>query len=94
MGGVFGFDSALLILKSGGRVTRMAWGGRGKWLSVTEPSAEDRRRRPITAEAQMVITTSHGHQTPAELTQSDLLGNDWLAEHVADLTALANKETK
>lgn len=82
MGGVFGFDSALLILKAGGRVSRLGWGGHGKWLNLIQPTAEARQRRPITSQAQLTVTTSHGHSTPAELAQNDLLAEDWYAEHL------------
>lgn len=71
VGGMFSFDSALLILKAGGRVTRRAWGGHGNWVK------EDQQR--------FIRSTSDGKSSPYLPDYADLFAGDWMAEHIADV---------
>lgn len=71
MGGVFSFDSALLILKAGGRVTRLAWGGGNKWVSLHKD--------------EFFLSTSDGFMSPYTPPTGAILADDWMAEHITDL---------
>lgn len=86
MGGVFGFDSALLILKAGGRVTRLAWGGRGNWLQLrmTRPSAHQTLHT-------LQRSTSDGFSSPFTPELVDILAEDWMAEHLGDMIVAKGK---
>lgn len=75
MAGAFGFDSAVLILKAGGRVRRMAWGQSGNWVHLMATIHSTTIQR----------TTSDGFSVPFTPTAVDILCDDWTAEHIGDM---------
>lgn len=87
MRGVFGFDSALLILKAGGRVKRLAWPA-NHWMAIEKKTlllVTD----SVTATDFVVIRPDGYSQdffgfSGACLTL-DLLAEDWTAECTTDL---------
>lgn len=80
MAGAFGFDSAVLILKAGGRVRRMAWGGSGNWVHLKTTTPSDHQ---VLCTIQR--TTSDGFSVPFTPTATDILCDDWTAEHIGDM---------
>lgn len=80
MAGVFGFDSAILILKAGGRVRRNGWGQNGNWLQITTTKPSEHQ-----FVASLQRSTSDGFTVPYTPTALDLLADDWTAEHIGDM---------
>jgi len=86
------FGDAIHALKSGLRVTRSGWNGKGMWLSLTkgqmvpagnfwsQHNADFARENGGQAEVQPYITmkTAQGKIVPWLASQSDMLDNDWM----------------
>lgn len=80
MRGVFGFDSALLILKAGGRVKRLAWPA-NQWLRVDK---QDLTHMNIQVR-DIVASLPDGTEMEYAISTYDLLAGDWTAECTTDL---------
>jgi hypothetical protein len=73
MQGVFGFDSALLILKAGGKVRRLGW-PREMWLHISHTLYRHHHGIP-----ELAVYTQDGPMGFVATTY-DLLATDWTAE--------------
>jgi hypothetical protein len=67
------FSMALEILKSGGRVARMGWSGRGVWLQCAPVEMEQSSSCPWIG-----MKTADGAIVPWSIGQSDALAEDWV----------------
>lgn len=66
------FGDALCALKSGQRITRSGWNGRGMYLSMQHPDRQSKMTRPY-----IYMLTVDGDLVPWVASQSDLLALDW-----------------
>ena len=72
------FGNALTVLKSGGKVQRDGWNGKGLWLELQTPDAHSKMTLPyifITYPADSPNTP--GARCPWLASQTDLLTDDW-----------------
>lgn len=79
MKGAFDFSLALQVLKAGGRVGRLSWGG-GHWVQITLQKLD-------TSWATFILVKQSHDGYPVEYSPDmvDMLAEDWTAEHVSDL---------
>jgi hypothetical protein len=66
------FSDALHELKSGNKVHRSGWNGRGMWLNLQIPDAHSKMTLPY-----IYMRTAEGHLVPWIASQTDILANDW-----------------
>ncbi|QFG14050.1 DUF2829 domain-containing protein [Mycobacterium phage Curiosium] len=66
------FGEALERLKSGWRVSRSGWNGKGQYLELQRPDAHSRMTLPY-----IFITTVQGDRVPWLASQTDMLAEDW-----------------
>lgn len=66
------FSEALVILKSGGKVSRAGWNGKNMYLELQKPDEYSKMQLPY-----VFIKTACGRFVPWVTSQSDLLSNDW-----------------
>lgn len=72
------FGSALNALKSGGKVQRDGWNGKGLWLELQTPDAHSKMTLPY-----IFINYPHdaqntpGARVPWLASQTDVLAEDW-----------------
>jgi hypothetical protein len=66
------FAWALRRLKSGARLTRAGWNGRGMWIALQRPDAQSKMTLPY-----LYMRTVDGALVPWLASQSDLLAEDW-----------------
>lgn len=66
------FGEALIFLRSGMRVTRAGWNGKGQFLTLQVPDEHSKMTLPY-----IYITTVDGAQVPWIASQSDILALDW-----------------
>ena len=66
------FGEALKALKSGGRVCRTGWNGKGMWLELQRPDEHSKMQRPY-----IYIKTAQDELVPWVASHGDLLGEDW-----------------
>ena len=66
------FSAALLLLKSGLKMQRAGWNGRGMFIAVQEPDAQSANTLPY-----IWMHTADGHRVPWVASQTDLLSRDW-----------------
>ncbi len=66
------FGGAIVALKSGERVTRAGWNGKGMWLALQVPDADSKMTRPY-----IYMSTVTGDLIPWLASQSDMLADDW-----------------
>ena len=66
------FGYALDALKSGERLTREGWNGKGMWLELHFPDAGGLMTLPY-----IYMKTVQGDLVPWLASQTDLLANDW-----------------
>lgn len=66
------FAWALRHLKSGYRVTREGWNGKGMWIALQIPDHASANTRPY-----LWIKTAQGDRVPWVASHGDLLGTDW-----------------
>ena len=78
--GMMDFGSAIENLKSGERVTRAGWNGKGMWLELCEPDeawdhpdGHTYRRRPY-----IYMKTANDELVPWVASQTDILADDWM----------------
>lgn len=82
------FSQALHLIKSGRRVTRQGWNGKGMFLFLVPGSTFKVNRPPllgiypegteINYQAHIDMKTADGTIVPWVASQSDLLGEDWV----------------
>ena len=70
---MFDFSRALIQLKSGSRLTRRGWNGRGQWVEMQRPDAQSKMTLPY-----IFICTVQGDLVPWLVSQTDLLADDWM----------------
>ena len=70
------FGEAIEVLKSGGRVTRPSWNGKGMYLELQIPDERSDMGRPY-----IYMAHADGVLGPWNATQSDMLGEDWEQQH-------------
>lgn len=68
----FAFPTALDALKSGYRVARSGWNGKGMWLALQRPDAHSKMTLPY-----IYMRTAQGDLVPWLASQTDLLAEDW-----------------
>ena len=66
------FGEALFQLKSGERVTRKGWNGKGMYIELQRPYAHSKMTLPY-----IFMRTALGDLVPLLASQSDLLSEDW-----------------
>ncbi len=68
------FSDALLLLKSGHRVAREGWNGKGMWIQAQYPDAHSKMTLPY-----IYMKTVQGDLVPWLASQTDILSSDWAA---------------
>lgn len=66
------FGDAIRLLKSGGRVSRSGWNGKGMWLELQTPDAHSKMSLPY-----IYMRTVTGDLVPWLASQTDMLASDW-----------------
>ena len=66
------FGQAIELLKTGYRVSRAGWNGKGMWLELQRPDAHSKMSLPY-----IFMKTADGHQVPWLASQTDMLAEDW-----------------
>lgn len=67
------FGEALEHLKSGNKVTRPGWNGKGMWLKLQEPDENSKMTLPY-----IYMSTVTGDLVPWLASQTDILAEDWM----------------
>lgn len=70
--GEMSFSQALEIVKTGGRVARSGWNGKGMWLELQVPDHYSKMTLPY-----IYMKTADNHQVPWLANQTDILAEDW-----------------
>lgn len=70
--GTASFGWALDRLKSGLKVARKGWNGKGMWLSLQVPDEHSKMSLPY-----IYMKTADNHQVPWLASQTDMLAEDW-----------------
>lgn len=68
----FGFGLALEILKSGKKVARAGWNGKGMWLALQRPDQNSKMTLPY-----IYMKTADDNVVPWLASQTDMLADDW-----------------
>lgn len=68
----FNYSTALDALKSGYRVARSGWNGKGMWLALQRPDAHSKMTLPY-----IYMRTAQGDLVPWLASQTDQLAEDW-----------------
>jgi hypothetical protein len=66
------FGWALSQLKSGRKVSREGWNGKGMWLNLQTPDENSKMTLPY-----IYMKTADGHLVPWLASQTDVLADDW-----------------
>lgn len=66
------FSKALNILKSGRKVSREGWNGKGQYIEMQNPDINSKMTEPY-----LYIKTVDGGLVPWLASQTDLLADDW-----------------
>lgn len=66
------FSIALDHLKSGYKLMRAGWNGKGMWLAVQRPDAQSKMGLPY-----IYMKTTDGRLVPWTASQTDILSDDW-----------------
>lgn len=69
---MFDFGVALTQLKSGFKVARAGWNGKGMWLALQRPDANSKMTLPY-----IYMSTVTGDLVPWLASQTDMLAEDW-----------------
>lgn len=67
------FGHAVVALKTGKRVARAGWNGKGMWLALQVPDANSKMRLPY-----LYMSTAQGDLVPWLASQTDVLADDWV----------------
>jgi len=68
------FGQALELLKSGQRVARQGWNGKGMWLALQRPDVNSKMSLPY-----IYMSTVTGDLVPWLASQTDVLAEDWIS---------------
>lgn len=72
------FGNALQVLKSGGKVQRDGWNGKGLWLELQTPDAHSKMTLPyIFMSYPQDAKNTPGARVPWLASQTDVLAEDW-----------------
>lgn len=71
--GLCTFSVALQLLKSGLRMQRVGWNGRGQYIELQTPDCNSKMTLPY-----LFIHTVSGDRVPWLASQTDLLMDDWI----------------
>lgn len=81
---LIGFGEALQALKSGEKVARIGWNGKGMWLQLYTPSEDDGLVTVINGEGRwlplaphILMKTADSQFVPWQPSQTDVLAEDW-----------------
>ena len=66
------FGSAIQLLWTGDRMSRVGWNGPGQFIELQRPDAHSKMTKPY-----LYITTVQGDRIPWLASQTDLLAEDW-----------------
>ena len=66
------FGYALVMVKSGARIARDGWNGKGQYVEAQIPDEHSKMTRPY-----LYITTVQGDRVPWIASQTDMLADDW-----------------
>lgn len=66
------FGKAIEILKSGGKVARKGWNGKGMYIELQKPDDNSKMTRPY-----IFMKTADNEFVPWVASQTDMLANDW-----------------
>lgn len=66
------FSDALFALKSGSRVARDGWNGKGMWIELQHPSRSSKMTLPY-----IFLCTADGNLVPWVASHTDLFASDW-----------------
>lgn len=66
------FGEALDALRTGQRVTRSGWNGKGMWVALQTPDSHSKMSLPY-----IYMRTADGHNVPWLASQTDILAFDW-----------------
>lgn len=80
MGESFSFGAALEILRSGGRVYRVGWNGKGMWIAMQRPDKMSANTLPYLYIEYPKGNRAYpeGSRVPWLASQTDILSEDWL----------------
>jgi hypothetical protein len=89
---MFDFGKAIELLKSGGRVARQGWNGKGMFLFLVPGSTFKVNRPPLLGiyaegtevqyHAHIDMKTAQGYVVPWLASQADMLAEDWVTVDV------------
>jgi hypothetical protein len=68
----FGFGAAIDKLKTGLKVAREGWNGKGMWIAMQVPDANSKMGLPY-----IYMSTVGGKLVPWLASQTDVLAEDW-----------------
>ena len=72
------FGNALQVLKSGGKVQRDGWNGKGLWLELQTPDAHSKMTLPyLYLNYPDDAQNTPGARVPWLSSQTDMLAEDW-----------------
>jgi hypothetical protein len=72
------FGQALALLKSGFKVARTGWNGKGLWLEIQRPDDNSKMTLPYIFMSYPVdAKTTPGARVPWLASQTDILADDW-----------------
>ena len=72
------FGNALQVLKSGGKVQRDGWNGKGLWLELQTPDAHSKMTLPyLYLSYPDDAQNTPGARVPWLASQTDVLAEDW-----------------
>lgn len=87
------FGEALAVIKSGGRVARAGWNGKGMFIFLVPGSTFTVNREPLLSimgegaqvqyHAHIDMKTAQGYVVPWLASQADMLAEDWEIAHAA-----------
>ena len=66
------FGQAIMLLRSGSRVARAGWNGKGMWLEIQVPDAGSKMSLPY-----IYMKTADNNLVPWLASQTDMLADDW-----------------
>lgn len=66
------FGQAIEALKSGKKVSRSGWNGKGMWLALQRPDANSKMTLPY-----IYLSTVTGDLVPWGASETDFLAEDW-----------------
>ena len=77
------FGNALESLKSGAKIYREGWNGKGLWLELQVPDENSKMTLPyIYINYPDDAKTTPGARVPWLASQTDILADDWFAEPI------------